>query len=188
MADKVSSKILADAEKQVAEITAEFAEVKSRFQAELDAKKKEYAQETARLVEAEKERIRREILSEARLQARRMILEAKHEMIRESLKESRETFTKSKKYKDLLEKIVTESGKDSVILLSSKDKDTLPYPWAKKADEANISGGVILRKGSKDSNFSIDAAVESLGEALTLELAKILFEEHPVKPAGEKMD
>jgi V/A-type H+-transporting ATPase subunit E len=188
MADKVSSKILADAEKQVEELAAEFDEVKLKFEAELDAKKKEYGEETERLVAAEKERIRREILSEARLQARRVILEAKHETIRASFKESQETFTKSERYKDLLARIVNESGEESSILLSSKDRENLPFPWAKKAEEANISGGVILRKGSKDSNFSIDAAIESLGEVLTLELSKIMFEELPTSQKERSKD
>lgn len=176
MADKVSAKIRADAQKRVEEIAGEFDELKAKFEAELEAKKKAYRDETARLVKIEAERISREILSEARLAARRQLLMAKHETIKNCLALAAKELTNSGDYPGLLDRIVRAmSTEDAEILLSESDRNRLEYPWAKKSSATKIQGGVILRGQSKDVNFSIDAAYETLGENLVLELAKILF-------------
>ncbi len=181
--DKVSAKIRADAEKRASEIKASFNEQKTRLAGEFEAQKKAYRDETARLVKVEEERISREILSEARLEARKRLLLAKHETIRNCLELATKELTNSKDYPELLDRIVkaaladasADASGDAEIFLSDNDRSRLTYSWAKKATGAKIQGGVILHAQSKDSNFSIDATYEALGENLTLELAKILF-------------
>ncbi len=176
MADKVSAKILADAAKRVDEMNREFDELKSKLGAELEAKKKTYREETQRLAKLEEERISREILSEARLSARRELLLAKHASIKNCLELAAKALTNSGEYTGLLDRIVkAASAEDVEILISENDRGRLEYPWAKKSSTVEIQGGVILRGRSKDANFSIDAAYEALGENLVLELARILF-------------
>lgn len=174
--DKVSAKIEADAKARVKEIQAEFAERQKKLETEQEERKKACREETKRLAAAEEERLKREILSEARLAARREILAAKHQLIEETLKRAAEKFTKSRNYETLLARIVAEQGSRTQVLLSASDcKRFAKSVWAKRADEAPIKGGVILRTPARDLNFSIDAAFEALGEQLSLEVSDLLF-------------
>jgi len=181
--DKVSTKIEADARARAKEIQAEFAERQKKLEAEHEERKKAYREETRKLAQTEDGRIRREILTDARLQARKEILTARHELINKTLDTATQKFTKSKGYASLLARIVAEQGSRTRVLLSASDcKRFAKSAWAKKADEAPIQGGVILRTPRKDFNFSIDAAFEALGEELTLELAEVLFSALSGKP------
>ncbi|MCK4232457.1 hypothetical protein KAX06_01985 [candidate division WOR-3 bacterium] len=181
--DKVSTKIEADARARAKEIQAEFAERQKKLEAEHEERKKAYREETRKLAQTEDGRIRREILTDARLQARKEILTARHELINKTLDTATQKFTKSKGYASLLARIVAEQGSRTRVLLSASDcKRFAKSAWAKKADEAPIQGGVILRTPRKDFNFSIDAAFEALGEELTLELAEVLFSASSGKP------
>lgn len=181
--DKVSTKIEADARVRAKEIQAEFAERQKKLEAEHEERKKAYREETRKLAQTEDGRIRREILTDARLQARKEILTARHELINKTLDTATQKFTKSKGYASLLARIVAEQGSRTRVLLSASDcKRFAKSAWAKKADEAPIQGGVILRTPRKDFNFSIDAAFEALGEELTLELAEVLFSALSGKP------
>jgi V/A-type H+-transporting ATPase subunit E len=175
--DKVSSKISADAKARVKEIEAEFAERRKKLETEQEDRKKAYRRETKELAGFEEERIRREILAEARLDGRKEILTARHDVIDQALDRAAEKFTKSRTYPALLARIVKEHGKGSKILLAPSDRKRFAKSaWAKKAEDAPIKGGVILRTSRRDLNFSIDAAFESLAEHLLLELAGILFD------------
>jgi len=174
--DKVSSKIMADARTRVKELEAELAAAKQKLKVKQAECKKAYRAETVELTRIEEERIRREILAEARLAARREVLAAKHELITQTLQKAAQKFTKSKTYPALLARIVKEQGKGAAVLLSASDhKRFKNSAWAKKAQVAPIAGGVILRTKGQDLNFSLDAAFESLGEQLSLEIAELLF-------------
>jgi len=181
MADnKVSAKIKADAKAQVKEIEDSY---KARMQ-ELERSHKEQAEayraETKELSKQEAERIHRELLSQARLQARRQILAAKHELVQEAISRASSSLIKSKGYPALVGRIVQEHGKNSQVLLSDSDKKRFKSSsWAKKASTCDITGGVVLRTPTHDVNFSLDAAFESLGESLSLELAEVLFPDSP---------
>jgi len=181
--DKVSAKIEADARARAKEIQAEFAERCKKLEAEHEERKKAYREETRKLAQTEDGRIRREILTDARLQARKEILTARHELINKTLDTATQKFTKSKGYASLLARIVAEHGSRTRVLLSASDcKRFAKSAWAKKADEAPIQGGVILRTPRKDLNFSIDAAFEALGEELTLQIAEILYSNEKTPP------
>lgn len=176
--DKVSAKILADAKNRVARINVEYREKIKKFESALEEQKKAYREETKRMAASEQERIRRELLSEARLEARREILNAKHQLIVRVIDKAAERFTSSKNYPALIAKTVAASPKTSDVLLSADDLKRLKsHSWARKAKPAPIMGGVILRTPGRDLNFSLDASFETLKESLTLEIARILFDE-----------
>ena len=181
--DKVSAKIEADARARVKKIGAEFAERCKKLKIDQEERKKVYREETRKLAQTEHGRIRREILTDARLQARKEILTARHELINKTLDTATQKFTKSKGYASLLARIVAEQGSRTRVLLSASDcKRFAKSAWAKKADEAPIQGGVILRTSARDLNFSIDAAFEALGEELTLQIAEILYSNEKTPP------
>ncbi len=174
--DKVSAKIITDAKKKAKEIEAEYAQ---RIET-LNRQQKEtitaYKEETKKLAKLEKERIHREIISEARLASNKEVLTTKHELINTVLKKAAQDFTRARSYSTLIAKIVKQHGKGSIILLSESDKKKFKSSaWAKKSETAPIMGGIILRTPKYDLNFSIDAAFETLGEQLTLEISEILF-------------
>ncbi|MBN2378321.1 hypothetical protein JXM67_00760 [candidate division WOR-3 bacterium] len=174
--NKVSAKIISDARARVSEIEADYIKRKAKLSKESKEHEALYRKETAKLAAEEAERIQREILSEARLGARRQVLAVRHELIKQAIDEASSKFTKSRQYAAILERIVKEQGKGAQVLLSSSDKKRFrTSSWAKGAKEAFIKGGVILRRKGFDLNFSLDAAFEIMGEGLMLELAEILF-------------
>jgi vacuolar-type H+-ATPase subunit E/Vma4 len=187
--DKVSLKISTDAKVRVEEIEKGFAERIKKSEAEQEERKKAYRKETRKLAELEEERISREILAEARLASRKETLSARHDVISQVLNRAAEKLTNSKTYPTLLARIVREHSKNSRILLAPSDRKRFAKSaWAKKAEEAPIKGGVVLRTSRFDLNFSIDAAIEALGEQLSLEISNILFPDSasPKKPRRRK--
>jgi len=174
--DKVSAKIARDAKVRIAEIEEEFEDRKKKL-AQLEKEQSAcYIDETGRLVAEEAERIEREMLSEARLAARREILATRFQLIDKAIDSACKSFVSSKGYPALIKRIVTEHGKGGEVLLSPADtKRFKGSSWAAKAGQVSIRGGVIIRKPTHDVNFSLDAAFETLGEELTLELSEILF-------------
>lgn len=181
--NKVSAKIAADARSRVKEIEKQFLERQRQLEKQAREFENTFSKETKNLLKAQEERIRREILSEARLASRRRILTAKHSLIEASLKKAADKFIKSQTYAALLARIAREHGKGAEVLLSPADRKRFAkQAWAKNAKEAPINGGIILRGSKRDINFSIDAAFESLGEQLSLELAEILETDNKPPP------
>lgn len=180
--NKVCAKIKKDAAKKVGEIEKSFEEAAQELRAKHREGKKQFREQTRQMAKNEAERIHREILTEARLKARKMLLATKHRMIKKALDEAAHNLRKSKKYPKLLADVVKEGGKDSKVLLSANDAKRLAKKsWAKNAQKAEIKGGVILRSPKKDINYSLDAAYEALGQELTLELAEIMFSDSASK-------
>ncbi|MBD3286828.1 hypothetical protein GF359_09365 [candidate division WOR-3 bacterium] len=176
-ADKVSAKIAADARQRIKDIEADYEKQKAEAKKEAEQYAERYEKETKVLAAEEAARTERGILSEARLSARRIMLQRKHELIEETLDKAVKKFTSSKKYRNLLAKIIKVKPKDAEVFLSPADKKRFgSQSWAKKACEIDIKGGVVLRGKAFDVNFSLDAAFNALKEDLNLELSKILFE------------
>jgi vacuolar-type H+-ATPase subunit E/Vma4 len=177
MADnKVSAKIKTDARARVKEIEKEYQLRMKQLETKHKEEAETYRAETKELSKKEAQRIHREMLSQARLEARKQILTARHELIQQAISQASGRLVKSKAYSTLLGRIVREYGKGAQVILSDSDRKRLKSAsWAKKSLGSDITGGVILRTPTHDINFSLDAVFESIGESLLLDLAGILF-------------
>ena len=144
-----------------------------------------------------------QIISEAKMNSRRMGLEAREEVIEESFKKAEEklkeiAFSESAEYKKSLIEIITEAGQEiggGELIVSlkledvSKIKDSIPSIEEelkdKTGNETNIEigdnintiGGAILKtkNGDIEVNNTIEARLLRFKKSLRSEVAKVLF-------------
>lgn len=147
---------------------------------ELKAAKKKNAEEDSKLLKARRESV-------ADLEARKMQLSAKQELIEESFDEALNKLLSLspdeyiKFVKDQLKEFEGEAGE---VLLNSADKEKHGKALEKElkgtsltlGDEtANIKGGFILRRGNITFNASLEKLLENEKIEMTSEIAGMLF-------------
>jgi len=144
-----------------------------------------------------------QIISEAKMNSRRMGLDAREEVIEESFKKAEEklkeiAFSESAEYKESLNEIITEAaqeigGGEMIISLKQEDvpkiKDSIPSIEADLKDKTgnetkieigdniNTIGGAILKtkNGDIEVNNTIEARLLRFKKSLRSEVAQVLF-------------
>ena len=144
-----------------------------------------------------------QIISEAKMNSRRMGLDAREEVIEESFKKAEEklkeiAFSESVEYKESLNEIITEAaqeigGGEMIISLKQEDvpkiKDSIPSIEADLKDKTgnetkieigdniNTMGGAILKtkNGDIEVNNTIEARLLRFKKSLRSEVARVLF-------------
>jgi len=144
-----------------------------------------------------------QIISEAKMNSRRMGLDAREEVIEESFKKAEEklkeiAFSESVEYKESLNEIITEAaqeigGGEMIISLKQEDvpkiKDSIPSIEADLKDKTgnetkieigdniNTIGGAILKtkNGDIEVNNTIEARLLRFKKSLRSEVAQVLF-------------
>jgi len=194
--EKIIAKIEDDAKAEVERILneakAQAAEIRSEAEAKAKAKKAEIISRGKR--EAEQERAR--IVANAKLRARRTLLDAKEEVIKEAFSRAEKALAdvaKEERYPEILKKLILEAietiGGDVEILARKEDKKILSKSFlqdiTKEAkvkvtlakDTISSIGGVVVR--SKDGKAEVDNTFETRLERISAELrssvAKVLF-------------
>ncbi|MFA5077106.1 MAG: V-type ATP synthase subunit E family protein [Candidatus Micrarchaeia archaeon] len=149
-------------QKAEAELEAEFAKVRS----EGEAKVKSSEDEARKMVEGE----RRERLSWAKLEAKRVLSEAREDAVNsaiEGLIGQIKAYAKTRNYAEKLRKsvssVVSEFGGKAVVHVRKGDKKLLASVGAPVVEDADILGGAIVE--SKDGRLRIDLSMEELLEA-----------------------
>lgn len=201
--DKIVSSIMSDAQIKVESILAEAEKEKESINSEGNAKA---AAEKEKILEnAEKQAKMRyqQIISEAKMNSRRMELEAREEVIEEAFSKAEEKLKEiassdAAEYKASLEKVITESGTeigggDLIVLVKESDmtkiKGSLPSIEKSISDKTgtptklemgeniNTIGGAILRtkNGEIEVNNTIEARMLRFKKSLRSEVAGILF-------------
>jgi V/A-type H+-transporting ATPase subunit E len=145
-----------------------------------------------------------QIISEAKMNSRRMELEAREEMIEEAFNKAEEKLTEiassdAAEYKTSLQKMITEAGVeigggDLVVLVKESDvtkvKDSLPSIEKEITDKINTPtklemgeniptiGGTVLKtkNGEIEVNNTIEARMQRFKKSLRSEVAGILFQ------------
>lgn len=173
--EPITEKILSDARREAERIRREYG---AKAQATLEQAKKEAAMREATELERLKIELEREynrILALARVEAKKRLLAAKRSIIDRVFKAAEEEILNDEEYPKLLKGIIDRHGeKGNEILLSELDRKRLKLP--ELGGPAPIRGGVIIRSGRIEKNFSLDAIIESLKDELTVKLAELLFE------------
>lgn len=172
-------KILADARKRVAAIDAE----REREVKEIEERLK---QTEERLKREQKERIEKRVSvilenkrSRARLEAKKILLEAKWNVIEKICEKAKDAIVKSPQYGSILKRLVEKyADDDATVHLSENDRARLGSQLRVKLGEpVPISGGLIIRKEKEEIDLSLDSALNLAREELLTELAQTLFPE-----------
>ncbi|WP_456475803.1 V-type ATP synthase subunit E [Candidatus Pyrohabitans sp.] len=182
----------AEVERILSEAKAQAEEIRNEAQAKAKAEKAEIISRGKR--EAEQERAR--IIANAKLRARKALLDAKEEVIKEAFSRAEKALadvTKEERYPGILKKLILEAiesiGGDVEILARKEDRKILNRSFlAEVSREAKVKvalakdtissiGGVVVR--GKDGKAEVDNTFETRLERVSSELrssvAKVLF-------------
>ena len=186
--EKITARILQEAQDEAkavqAAAEAEQAAVLARAEEEakaLTARMQQKAEEDARVLKERR-------LSVAELEARKLRLAAKQELIEEAFTEAMYQLAdmKPEDYKAfILEKLKPYMGQPGEIILNARDQKNLTRelracltdsPSMDIAEEtADIRGGFILRQGCVSINASLEKLLDQERQAITAQIAETLF-------------
>jgi len=175
--NELVQKILADGKVRAAAIAAErdraVADNRARAAAEVAAIESDYTERSRRDGGAIIERAR----SQARLQRRNTVLAARWQVLDIAVRRAQDKFLADAGYADLMLRLVEKHARpDSVVRMSPADSRAFGARLGKTLGEpAPITGGMLIRTGREELNFSLAEALSALRDELARELSKILF-------------
>ncbi len=195
-AERITQRILDDAQAKAESIKAEAAEKAKAVRDEAKQKAARKKEEILAQAGKDAEEQKRRILGVAQLEARKELLAAKQEMIGEAFQKSLDQLT-ARDEKSYLESIremllnLVETGTETVIF-SARDLERISdHYWqdvnkalANKGKEGNlklsqetrdIKGGFILQAGGVEMNCSFESLLEEKRDQLETEVATTLF-------------
>ena len=182
--EKITARILQEAKDEAASlVSAAEKEVSDRL-AEANAQAMDIAAKSNAKAKEDAETIKERKKSVAELEARKMILAAKQEMIEKSFGEAVKDLAAmpEPKYLDFLAEQLSGYEKGELIL-SAKDQAAIGEKLAARLPEgitlsketADIAGGFILRDGQVSVNGSLEAILENVKKDITAQIAVVLF-------------
>ncbi|MGQ9707317.1 MAG: V-type ATP synthase subunit E [bacterium] len=172
-------KIIDDARTQASAIRA-------KMEKEVKEIKERLRQQETRLTTEQKEQIKKNVelilnnsRSRARLECRKILLEAKWRLINRVCEWAKEEIVKSPDYATILKRLAQKyAGRDSTVHLSQGDKNRYGTELGVNLGEpVPISGGMIIRSGREEIDFSLDSVLNEVQEELITELYQTLFSE-----------
>lgn len=202
-ADKIVSSILSDAQSK-ADVVIQEAQKESELILE-EGQKKAQAEKERRLDEANKQSSMKyqQLISEAKMNARRAELEAREEVIEDAFKTAKEelkkiAFSSSEEYKNSLVEIVKEAtlevgGGEVVLHLKAEDVDKIKDSMEtiekdvetqtgikttlEIGENINTIGGAVVKtkNGEIEVNNTIESRLSRFKKSLRSEVAKVLF-------------
>lgn len=193
-------------EKILNEIETEGLSAAAAIRKEGDEKKRELLDAARKEAEARCEELRAQSEAESRallergasgadLLSRRMLLEAKQEILLQLFNKAKESIysMEAAEYFDLLKRIISSRAlpKKGEIILSQKDKERLPAEFEKELnallprsrkltiseETREFRGGCVLLYGGVEENCSIEALFEAGKEEIIDHMQPILFRE-----------
>ncbi len=188
--EKISKKILDDAQKERDEIIKsteqEVTQIKKQTSEELNKLEKE----TEEFVKEALLRERRRLVGMVKLSTRNELLQAKREIMDRIFNEALDTLVSKERgeYLDRIKNLLKETGvKDGEIVLGKEESKIdqkfiedmnkeLGANFSVSDEKAQIKGGFILRRGRIEIDSSFSAILQSKRERIELELAKLLFQ------------
>ncbi len=193
--EKILTEIREESQKVTQELEAGNEKKIRALEEEIRQETRQKCEEIAQKGEEECQRILERSLSSSKLLERRMLLEAKQEILESTLEQARASVSamEEEAYFAWLLRVICKRALpgDGVLLLSSRDKARLPQDFLRKLQEAlpqgtrlelspdsrEISGGCVLLYGGIEENCSVDALFAAGREELTDLARGILFRE-----------
>ena len=176
--NELVEKILADGKQRAAAIAAErdraVAETRKRSAAEVAAIESDSAERSRRDCDAILERAR----SRARLEKRNAVLAARWQVLDRAVQRAQEKVLADPGYADSMIRLVEKHARPgSVASLSEADTQSFGARLGTKlGDPLPLAGGVMLRTGKEELNFSLSLALSELRDELARDSSQILFE------------
>lgn len=186
--EKISQKIISDAEAEAKEIVKNAkAEAQKRIkEAEAFVKKHNEQHQVAVQKALEEKKLRH--IAGVNLEIKKEILGAKREMIDEIIKNTLATITKDKEYKKFLVKMVEQAVEDDAeVILNKEDlknnRDLIEKEIKKKKvnakisrETADITGGFIVKKGKITIDCTIDSIVNAKHDEILMKINRLIGE------------
>lgn len=185
--EKITARILQEAQDEAAAL-------KAKAEAERDAMLQKAKDEAAMQTLTMQQKAQTDALllkerrkSVAELEARKLHLSAKQEMIEAAFDEAAEQLVHmdQEEYKKFLLSLLAPYYKQvGEIVLNERDKKNLERklmaeltesPMVVAEDTANIKGGFILRQGCVSINASVEKLLEQVKKDITVQIAETLF-------------
>ena len=171
---EIKDEVLSDASKKAEELLKEARSRKEGMQREADGKAASLKQAAKKEAEREAELLTQSIISNARVEANKRALKARHEVLEKTMEEAVEKLVLGKKYEgDLKKNLATVKGAWEIVV-SKRDFERLK-PKDSTLKAGDIKGGFIARFEDYTINKSIDAVLKLHEQTLAREAAKILF-------------
>lgn len=194
--EAIVAKILKDAREQVSRIEGESRAKIQSIQSQCEETVRAVREASSKRAERLSEDQRRRLLSMAELDIRKEALALKQEMIEEVFEKviSQLLGGDKKRYSALLKKLVLDADLigDEELILNPKDRGAMGDALIRELNEAflkagkkgelrlspesrPIRGGVIVRRGRKEVNCSVESIIYSKRDELEATVACILF-------------
>jgi V/A-type H+-transporting ATPase subunit E len=183
---KVTEKILKDAQKEAQEILDNYkkkaAEVKQEYSEKIAAKKKKIEDEVEAIIQAEILRT----VSQQRLEFNKQLTLQKYKLINEVSDDALKKLPEHKKYLDFLKALIIKSGtEDGELLMTTHDIKQYKVDVEKflKGEGLHyliragndLAGGIIVKKGKTTYLGSLDLIRELTHDELTIAVSRILW-------------
>lgn len=182
--DKITARILQEAKDEAASLVAAAEKEVSERMAEANAQAIDIAAKGNAKAKEDAETLKERKKSVAELEARKLLLGAKQEMIEKSFSQAvRELADMPEKdYLNFLTERLAGYSKGEV-LLSEKDRkaigaklaERLPQGITLSKETADIAGGFILKDGQVSVNGSLESILDGVKKEITSQIAGVLF-------------
>jgi V/A-type H+-transporting ATPase subunit E len=194
---KIIKKIESDSKAEAEEILKEAEETASEILSEAEEKAKTIENEILQRGKREAEQEKQRIIANAKLRARKILLDTKEELIDSVFSKVREELSdldKSKEYPEILSNLIVEAatsigGNEIILYCRKEDSKILTQEFLKKlskklnckltlaSESINATGGVIARSvdGKIEVDNTLETRMERLKEDLRSTAARILF-------------
>lgn len=187
--EKILDHIKSDTESEVSKIISgaekEAAEIIEKAKAQVDKKSKLLEEQMKEAVENQIKRGK----STASLKEKRIILEAKQQIITDVIENTKQSLYKlsDKEYFEVISKMVKKysTGQKGQIMFSPEDKKRMPKDFDKTIQSASltiseetrpIDGGFVLAYGDIEENCSFEALFSVAKDTLQDKVGSLLFE------------
>lgn len=177
--DKLTNTIIESAQHKAKEISDNYEKQIQKINNDTQKEINLLTQENVENINRQKSLIQTRLISNAQLKAQQEILKTKWNIIDEVFFTAKQSFITSENYLNFIKNIISENKDvNSELFIAKQDKDKIQklLPGLKYSVDENLTGGVIIRKGRIEFNYSIDKIFESLKSDLIIDLSKLLFE------------
>lgn len=178
--EQVKSEIIKEAEKKAVKLVADSQVVGKSFKKEATEKLKDY--EESVIAETKKEIIAMEKREEAsqKLEAKKMLFEAKKELLQEVIEGARKKISSSsaKQKARIISKLLLKAKNEIHVSYIYCNKDDVKLLKGNgKVEAGDISGGMIAENKQKTVriDYSVDTILDQIADKHLQDVAKILF-------------
>lgn len=136
---------------------------------------------------SEREEIIRRKITVANLEVKKLVLQAKQELISDAFSDAINAIKSDKKsYESLITRMLKLADDGDIVTFSEQDKELFDEKWLKAHTDKKVSinknygafcGGIILESSDSDKNMTLEVELNSVRNAYEPQIAAIMFGE-----------